>query len=376
MFHHGSNLKSNLRKFLITFKSKFKQNFSLTLMFALITFCILLVSMVSAVIIMRVLYYFGAIINVSVEGDINGVLILAILISVFVGITITVLAIKFPLRPLTDVITQIKHLSQGDYKASLHFRPPLDAIPSLVEVENSFNKLACELESTEMLRSDFINNFSHEFKTPIVSIAGFAKLLKKDGLTEEQKTEYIGVIEEESIRLSNMATNVLNLTKVENQTILTDISLYNLSEQIRSAVLLLERSWTKKNIELRLEFGEYNIEASEELLKQVWINLIDNAIKYSPDGGFLEISIEDTGNSYTITVSNLGEISPESKLKIWNKFYQSDESHSSIGNGLGLAIVRRVVRLHDGAVNVTSENGIVSFFVTVPKHNSGYKISY
>lgn len=131
-----------------------------------------------------------------------------------------------------------------------------------------------------MLRSDFINNFSHEFKTPIVSIAGFAKLLRRGNLTDEQKEEYLEVIEEESLRLSAMANNVLNLTRVENQTILTEVTRFNLSEQIRGAVLLLAEKWTPKNLYMDMQFGEHMICANEELLKQVWINLLDNAIKF------------------------------------------------------------------------------------------------
>lgn len=350
-------------------KNKAKQNFSLTISFTLITFFILLVSMVTAVVIVKVLYYFGVIIRITPENisDVNGLISLALLISLIVGTGLSVLVCKFPLRPLSRMITQMNRLASGDYKASLHFGNPIGAHPTFMEVEESFNKLAKELESTEMLRSDFINNFSHEFKTPIVSIAGFAKLLKRDNLTEEQKAEYIDVIEEESMRLANMATNVLNLTKVENQTILTDVTSFNVSEQIRSAVLLLESSWVKKKLDLKLDFAEYEIEANEELLKQVWINLIDNAVKYSPDYGFLEVGIEEKNDRIDVTVKNPGDISLEAKLKIWNKFYQADESHSSIGNGIGLAIVRRVVQLHNGSVDVECKDGVVTFFVSLPK---------
>lgn len=359
--------KAELKKMVTSFRDRFKNNFSLTLMFAVVTFCVLLVSMVAAVVIVRVLYYFGAIIDVSIEGDVTGIVVIVLLISLVIGITLTVLTMKFPLRPLTNVITQLNRLASGDYSAKLEFRAPLNVVPSLAEVEKSFNKLATELESTEMLRSDFINNFSHEFKTPIVSIAGFAKLLKRDSLTDDQIKEYVDVIEEESLRLANMATNVLNLTKVENQTILTDITRFNLSEQLRFAVLLLEGVWSKKNLELRLDFGEYEISACEELLKQVWINLIDNAVKYSPDGGYLEINVTESEKDFTVCVKNPGEISPEAKLRVWSKFYQADESHSSFGYGLGLSIVRRIVMLHSGEVNVDSSDGAVSFFVKLPK---------
>jgi len=234
-------------------------------------------------------------------------------------------------------------------------------------VTESFNKLAEELQNTEMLRSDFINNFSHEFKTPIVSIAGFTKLLKRGNLTEEQQREYLGIIEEESLRLSAMATNVLNMTKIENQTILTDTTTFNVSEQIRSAILLLDEKWDRKHIELSADFSEYTITGNEEMMKQVWINLLDNAVKFTPDFGSVRVDLEAKDNWLTVCFANTGSIIPPEKLgKIWNKFYQADESHASAGNGIGLAIVKKVTELHGGKVSVTSENELTTFMVVLP----------
>jgi signal transduction histidine kinase len=165
-----------------------------------------------------------------------------------------------------------------------------------------------------------------------------------------------------------MATNVLNMTKIENQTILTNITTYNLSEQIRSCVLLLEKRWTNKKLELSLEFDEYYIDACEELLKQVWINLIDNAIKYSSEYGLIVIKICEEGENYNITVANSGVEIPEKKQqKIFEKFYQADESHSSGGNGIGLSIVKSVINLHRGQVSVECKNGITTFKVIIAK---------
>ena len=169
------------------------------------------------------------------------------------------------------------------------------------------------------------------------------------------------------MRLSYMATNVLNMTKVENQTILTDVKEYNLSEQIRACLLLLEPKWSKKNLDLNVEFGEYPICANEELLKQVWINLIDNAVKFTPNGGTVDIRMTEAKENLHITIANTGsEIPPEKLEKIWGKFYQADESHSSEGNGIGLAIVKKVTELHGGTVGVTSENELTTFTVVLP----------
>lgn len=284
------------------------------------------------------------------------------------GTIIVFSASKFPLIPVNKIINKMNMLAAGDYSARLHVKGIFANYPTVCEVTRCFNKMAEELQSTEMLRNDFINNFSHEFKTPIVSIAGFAKLLRRGNLTPEQQSEYLAIIEEESLRLSAMATNVLNMTKYENRAILTDITLYNLSEQLRGCILSLEGKWTKKNIEFNLLFEEYNIRANKDMLRQVWINLIDNAIKFSPDFGIVEISVKEAEKSISVTVKNSGEEIPADRMdKLFNKFYQADESHSGEGNGIGLSVVKNVVDLHGGTVEALSEKGINSFTVTLPK---------
>ncbi len=288
--------------------------------------------------------------------------------SVVMGTAISIITTKMILSPLNMIISKLKSLTNGNFGTRVDFDKIVSRVPSFLELSTVFNKLSEELKNTEMLRSDFINNFSHEFKTPIVSIAGFAKLLKKGNLTEEQRTQYLNAIEEESLRLSYMATNVLHLTKIENQSILTDLTTYNVSEQLRSCILILEPKWAKKDIEFQIEFNEYTINANEELLKQVWINLIDNAIKFSKNEGTVTIKASDITDYIFVSITNYGtEINPETKSKIFNKFYQSDVSHSSEGNGIGLAVVKKIVDLHKGSVSVSSENNTVTFTVTIPK---------
>ena len=346
--------------------------FSLTLMLSLVVFFVLLIASLFALLIVTILSKTGVINQLGDTFDVKDIVWLMVLISIVIGTGITLLAGKFPLIPINEMVNKLNALASGNFKTRLHFGKLLSKNPTFTELSESFNTLAEELENTEMLRSDFINNISHEFKTPIVSISGLAKLLRKGNLTEEQRLQSLAAIEEESIRLSRMATNVLNLTKVENQTILTDLSYFNLSEQIRSAVLLLEEKWSSKDIDLRLDFDEFMIEANEEMLKQVWINLIDNAVKFVPTGGTVELEVLDVlenGESLCVKISNTGsEIPPEKREKIFNKFYQADESHATSGNGIGLAIVKRVVDLHGGSVEVTGENGMTTFSVTLPKY--------
>ncbi len=286
---------------------------------------------------------------------------------IILGAIITSTIGRVPLRPVKKLVSQMNKLSSGDFSARLDFGPPLGGHPAIKEISNSFNKLAEELGNTEMLRGDFINNISHEFKTPIVSIAGFAKLLRRDDLTDAQRAEYLSIIEEESLRLSAMATNVLNMSKIENQSILTDRTHYNLSEQLRSSILLLESKWAKKNIELDIDFGEYMIDANEQLLSQVWINLFDNAIKFSPEGGCVKIDIKEDEKKLAVSFVNSASIPKEAMPKIFNKFYQADTSHATAGNGIGLSLAKKIVELHRGAISAASENGITTFTVELPK---------
>lgn len=296
------------------------------------------------------------------------VLLLMCLVSALMGLIAAFTLSRIPLKPVNHLIAQIDRLASGDFTARLRFSPPIEHTPTFQELSDSFNKMANELEHTEMLRSDFINNFSHEFKTPIVSITGFAKLLKKGNLSEAQKREYLDIIEAESLRLSNMATNVLNLTQVENLSILTNISAFNLSEQLRSCILLFESKWEQKGISFDIDFDEYEILANEELLKQVWINLLDNALKFSPPGGRIQLRIQEHKDKLTVAISNTGlAIPPESQNKIFNKFYQADESHSAEGNGIGLAIVKKVMELHHGSIFVQSEKDYTTFIAKLPK---------
>ena len=284
--------------------------------------------------------------------------------SLVLGTLISILVSKMFLSPMNMMRSKIYSLANGNFGTRVDFDEIGKRVPSFLKLSEVFNKLSEELKNTEMLRSDFINNFSHEFKTPIVSIAGFAKLLKKGNLTEEQKDQYLSAIEEESMRLSYMATNVLNLTKVENQSILTDVSSFNVSEQIRSCFLLLEPKWSKKELELQVELDEYCVNANEELLKQVWINLIDNAIKFSKNGSTIILSANGNNGVISVSITNFGtKISEDAKAKIFKKFYQDDLSHSTEGNGIGLAIVKKILELHKGSIDVTSEDGAVTFTV-------------
>lgn len=347
---------------------EYKPRFALTLLLSFFVFIINVIALLLTIIVVYLLIRFHIIEVSGGQVQLSHVLWFVFFTSIVIVFLITAFTGKISLTPFTRIINQLDRLAKGDFTARLHFGKPIGSHPTFRQVEQSFNRAAEELENTEMLRSDFINNFSHEFKTPIVSIAGFAKLLRHGNLTDEQKEEYLAIIEEESLRLSAMANNVLNLTKVENQKILTQVTKYNLSEQIRAAVLLLADKWTPKNLSMDMDFGEYLIRANEELLKQVWINLLDNAIKFSEENGTISVSITEDDAHISIAVSNHGKAIPQDRIPhIFNKFYQADESHSSEGNGIGLAVVKKICDLHGGTVSVESSCLITTFTVVLPK---------
>lgn len=329
-----------------------KDRMSLTFLFSLFVFIILLAAvLVSAGIVFLVEFLVGS----EATLDTWLVLLLMVVASAIIGTTLVFLLSKFPLNPINELINGMNRLARGDFSARLKFGGILDNNSTFREISESFNKMAEDLGNTETLRVDFANNFSHEFKTPIMSIAGFARLLRQGNVTEEEKEQYLEVIEAESRRLSSMATGILKLTSVENQTILTQKKLLNVSEQIRSSVLVLEEKWAKKNITPVLDFDEYSIMADEGLLKEIWINLLDNAIKYSPADSEITVTVAEEKSYISVAISNTGDLIPEDKLdKIFRKFYQTDESHSSVGSGIGLAIVKRTCELHGGYVEVES----------------------
>ncbi len=285
--------------------------------------------------------------------------------SIVIGTVLTFFVVHLPLRPIQTLTQAIREVAKGNFQTKIYIEHPKE----FRDLSKSFNQMTDELAGIELLRSDFINNFSHEFKSPIVSISGFARLMKGGNLTEAEKQEYLDIIISESARLSELSTNVLNLSKVESMTLLSDFTHYNLSEQIRQCVVLLEAKWTQKNITFHLEdMEELFLIGNEALLTQVWTNLIDNAVKFSPENSEIMISLAREGSSVRAVIRDQGSgIASEKQKYIFDKFYQADISHSVAGNGLGLSLVARILELHRGNITVDSAPGRGSAFtVTLP----------
>ena len=293
--------------------------------------------------------------------------------SFAIGFSITPLILRVPMGPVNRLISSMRRLASG------HFDERVDLGQSTLgrELTDSFNTLASELQNTELLRTDFINNLSHEFKTPIVSIRGFARILQRDeaarDLAPEQRAAYLDAIVDESSRLASMATGILHLSKVENQQILTDVAEFNLSEQLRRCILLREKDWARKELEISADFSEFTISANEELLRQVWVNLLDNAIKFTPPGGRITVRIYARAellrarSTLQVDVINTGSpLSEEQQRRVFDRFWQADPSHAAAGTGVGLSIVRRIAELHGGSVSVESNPEETCFSVSLP----------
>ena len=269
------------------------------------------------------------------------------------------------LKPMSDLVQGMRAVSEGDFDVRVD---EAGVSGDMGELVSTFNEMAKELGGLELFRKDFINNFSHEFKTPIVSIRGFAKQLERDDLTEEQRREYLDIIISESDRLANMSSNVLLLSKLENQTIVTDKTVYRLDEQLRRCLLLLEKQWTEKALELDLDLDEVEFLGNEEMMRHVWVNLIGNAVKFSPRGGALTLRLRREGDAAVARVSDCGEGMDEAtRRRVFEKFYQGDTAHAAEGNGLGLALAKRIVDLCGGAIAVESAPGAgTTFTVRLP----------
>ena len=340
---------------------------SLTLIFAGVIMGSMGITAILVGLLMSALVRGGMLTEEATQFNTGVFLLFMVLYSLLIGSGIVFLTIRIPLKPIEKLLNALNRLAEGDYSVRLSFKGALSRHPITKNLTGSFNSMAEQLQETELLHSDFVNNFSHEFKTPIVSIAGFAKLLRKGNATEEQKQEYLGIIEEESLRLAQMSMNVLNMTRVENQNELTNVEHFNLSEQLRTSMLMLESKWRKKQLEPALPEEEYYIDGNEELLKEVWINLFDNAIKFSPEGGNINVEVTKIPEGMLVDVTNQGAPIPEDrKARIFDRFYQADESHATEGNGVGLAVVKRVVDLHKGSVSVQCADGKTTFSVFIP----------
>lgn len=272
-------------------------------------------------------------------------------------------------RPVKQILQATQQITQGDFSVRIAPVSGLGAINEFNVIIDDFNKMAEGLSGIETLRTDFIANVSHELKTPLAIIQNYATLLQSANLTEAQRMEYTRAIADASRRLSALITNILRLNKLENQNMFPNIAQYNLGEQLRECVLAFEDVWEQKNLQLEIAIDDVTVETDAELLTLVWNNLLSNAIKFTDNGGTIAISVIEAEQWAVVSIADTGcGISAEVGRHIFEKFYQGDSSRGMQGNGLGLALVKRVVDIIGGEISVESTVGVGSTFtVRLPR---------
>lgn len=274
----------------------------------------------------------------------------AILFSVVVGGAIT----KFISRSFIDPITQLgkamKEVANGNFQVTAHCRSRLKEVN---DIYASFNLMVKELGATETLQTDFISNVSHEFKTPINAIEGYASLLQDHQQSQAEQDAYIEKILFNTHRLSTLTGNILLLSKINNQSIHPQRTVFRLDEQVRQAIVALEQKWTEKDIDFDVELDKISYSGYESLLIHVWSNLIDNAIKFDPHGGMIALRLRQENGFAVFTIDDNGPgVAPEEQERVFHKFYQSDNSRVMDGNGLGLPLVKKIVEFSGGTVTL------------------------
>lgn len=278
---------------------------------------------------------------------------------VIIGSVLIIFVVRHAVRPIIKLTNATREITLGNFDVEINYNNK-DEIGQLT---TNFNRMINELKKIDTLRKDFVSNVSHEFKTPIASIQGFAQLLQQDDLSDENRKEYARIISEESSRLSHLTSSMLKLSKLENQEIIQKHKGFYLDEQIRKCILLLEPEWSKKLIDWDIELDRAMITADEELLQQVWINLLSNAIKFSSNNGKIIVSLNHLKEGVEVSIRDFGKgMSSKTKERIFEKFYQGEEAHDVEGSGLGLSLVKRILDLHGAQINVDSKLGEGSEF--------------
>ncbi|MBR2784000.1 MAG: HAMP domain-containing histidine kinase [Firmicutes bacterium] len=279
------------------------------------------------------------------------------LVSVLLGTLLSTYISKVGLAPLLRLSQASQQVARGDFTARVDTDTRINEIR---ETCANFNAMVENLSRIETLSNDFVANVSHEFKTPINAIEGYAMLLQDRSLTPAERDDCVERILCNTNRLTALAGNILTLSKIENRGGDLELRPFRLDEQIRRSIVALEPKWSAKNIELSVDLPILVYRGNEGLLTQVWVNLLDNAVKFSPEGGLISVTAREDADRILVRVGDQGPGVDESSMAhIFDKFYQADTSHKAEGNGLGLALVREIAQAHGGSVSVENDGGAV-----------------
>ncbi|MDF3001634.1 MAG: two-component sensor histidine kinase [Bacillota bacterium] len=286
-----------------------------------------------------------------------------LLFSVMIASTISYFIGKHVFKPINNISQAMRNVSKGDFSVRLNYD---GTVKELENMSDNFNAMVHELGNMEALRNDFVVTVSHEFKTPLAAIEGYGTILRNPALTIDEYQECLQKISESIKQLAQLSSSILMISNLENKEMITEKKYFRLDEQIRHAVLLLEPLWERKNLTLNIDLDHVTYYSNEELLMQVWINLINNAIKFTPKNGEINLLLKRTTQGIEITVSDTGVgIPQEIQKNIFDKFYKADRSGNTDGNGLGLALVKRIVDLSHGKIIVQSEPDAGSNFTVI-----------
>lgn len=286
-----------------------------------------------------------------------------LVVSLLIGVGVTGVISRLFLEPVTKLCEAMKKVADGDLSVRLE---PSGNAREIREIYSGFDLMVQELSATEILQTDFLSNVSHEFKTPINAIEGYTTLLQDCGELDAEHKQYVEKILFNTRRLSQLVGNILLLSKIDNRQILTNQTTFSLDEQIRQSIVALEPAWSPKDIEFDVELDSVEYTGSENLLYHVWDNLIGNAVKFDPQCGLVRIRLREDSGHIIFTVEDSGPGIPEEAIKhIFDKFYQADSSHKEDGNGLGLALVKRILDIIGGEISVKNLNGGCGFTVVL-----------
>lgn len=270
-------------------------------------------------------------------------------LGLIIGWLLSLIVSKILLKPINKLQSEMKKVAEGDLKVRIK---ETSRIKEIDNMNHSFNLMVKELGSNYEMQKDFISNVSHEFKTPLATIEGYAMLLQDSSITEEEKLDNIKEILSTISLMSDLVSNILLLSKIENQSIEFTKESFLLDEQIRKVVVMLEQNWVQKNIQLDVDLDEVRIYTNQSLMLHVWRNLIENAIKFTPENSKVTIVLKQDAKNIEFSISDEGKgIKEEEKEAIFNKFFQSDSSRKQEGNGLGLALVKKIMDVVGGSVS-------------------------
>lgn len=288
-----------------------------------------------------------------------------VIISLIIGFGVTSALARLFFGPIKKLRKAMEQVADGDFSVRLDSKT---GSKEIAEIYTGFNLMVRELAATEMLQSDFVSNVSHEFKTPINAIEGYSTLLQGSENLDENQQEYLDKILFNTKRLSSLVGSILLLGKLENQQIATNQTHYRLDEQIRQSVVALEPAWEKKNIEFDVELERTHYLGNEPMMRHVWDNLISNAVKFSPRDGMIRIRMAKMQGKVYISIEDQGPgLSEDAQKHIFDKFYQADSSHKQEGNGLGLALVKRILTIENGQIKVENRLGGGCCFTVILK---------